>query len=40
LIDLIGKQEVEANGQGPHKVKLDAYGYRWFRAKQDGLSII
>ncbi|WP_234733455.1 alpha-amylase family protein [Tellurirhabdus bombi] len=32
LIDLMNNEQSEADSQGVHKIMLEAYGYRWFRA--------
>jgi maltose alpha-D-glucosyltransferase/alpha-amylase len=32
LVDLMVNYESKAEGKGIHKITLDAYGYRWFRA--------
>lgn len=32
LIDLMAIKESEADDKGKHRINLDAYGYRWFRA--------
>ena len=32
LVDMLVEDESEADEQGKHKIKLEAYGYRWFRA--------
>jgi maltose alpha-D-glucosyltransferase/alpha-amylase len=32
LVDLIGDETSDADASGTHRIFLDAYGYRWFRA--------
>jgi maltose alpha-D-glucosyltransferase/alpha-amylase len=31
LVNLLVNDESRADGQGNHKIALEAYGYRWFR---------
>ncbi len=31
LVDLLAEEESHADGEGVHRVALDAYGYRWYR---------
>lgn len=37
VVDLLGDQEyVPVDNNGEHEVKLEPYGYRWFRVRKDG----
>jgi len=40
LVDLLSMHEYDTSAHDPHEIELDAYGYRWFRVKQDGMSMI